>query len=102
MVFLAGLIFFLATGGDNEGKEGEDAKDDGETAQKIHDLHQQEAIETAKDSIVVVADDDGNINANNLVIPWTINKSGGNFFLSQREGIVIQIDGDLGIVEVQG
>ncbi|MFS0672003.1 PQQ-dependent sugar dehydrogenase [Ornithinibacillus sp. 179-J 7C1 HS] len=61
----------------------------------------QDAIQVFEDSIEVVASEDGNINANKLFIPWTINKNAGTFYLSQRDGTVVEIDGDFGIVEVQ-
>ncbi|MBY0123559.1 PQQ-dependent sugar dehydrogenase [Bacillus sp. S/N-304-OC-R1] len=62
---------------------------------------QQEAKEVSQKAVEVSVSDDGNLNANHLYIPWTINKNGNLFFLSQREGSVIQINGDLGLVDVQ-
>ncbi|WP_042454232.1 PQQ-dependent sugar dehydrogenase [Neobacillus dielmonensis] len=62
---------------------------------------QQDAVEVMEKTVEVVKSDDGSVNANHLYIPWTINKNGNLFFLSQREGSVIQIDGDLGLVKVQ-
>ncbi|SDQ79770.1 Glucose/arabinose dehydrogenase, beta-propeller fold [Virgibacillus salinus] len=91
IIFLGGLVFALNTGQDNN-----ELQD-----QENQDPFQQEAVEVTEETVEVVASDDGSINANNLFIPWTINKSGNNFFLSQRDGSVIQIDGDLGLVEVQ-
>ncbi|MGG3562096.1 PQQ-dependent sugar dehydrogenase [Neobacillus rhizosphaerae] len=62
---------------------------------------QQDANEVVKRAVEVTTSDDGSVNASHLSIPWTINKSSSLFFLSQREGSVIQIDGNLGMVEVQ-
>ncbi|WP_047982385.1 PQQ-dependent sugar dehydrogenase [Ornithinibacillus contaminans] len=60
-----------------------------------------DAVEVLEESIEVVSSDDGNINANKLSIPWTINKNGSTFYLSQRDGTVVEIDSDFGLVEVQ-
>lgn len=62
---------------------------------------ESDAVQVFEESIEVFASDDGNINANKLFIPWTINKNGGTFYLSQRDGTVVEIDGDLGVVDVQ-
>lgn len=91
VIFLGGLVFALNTGQNNN--ESQD--------QENQDPFQQEAVEVSEETVEVVTSDNGSINANNLFIPWTINKSGNNFFLSQRDGAVIQIDGSLGLVEVQ-
>lgn len=91
VIFLGGLVFAINTGQDtNESQD-----------QENQDPFQQEAVEVSEETVEVVTSDNGSINANNLFIPWTINKSGNNFFLSQRDGAVIQIDGSLGLVEVQ-
>ncbi|WP_042148994.1 sorbosone dehydrogenase family protein [Paucisalibacillus sp. EB02] len=60
-----------------------------------------DTVQVFEESIEVFATDDGNINANKLFIPWTINKTAGTFYLSQRDGTVVEIDGDFGIVDVQ-
>ncbi|MCH6266065.1 PQQ-dependent sugar dehydrogenase [Neobacillus citreus] len=75
----------------------DDAKDSGQKQGSI----QQDASEVMNKAVEVAVSDDGSVNANHLYIPWTINKNGGLFFLSQREGSVIQINGDLGLVDVQ-
>ncbi|WP_047985893.1 PQQ-dependent sugar dehydrogenase [Ornithinibacillus californiensis] len=62
---------------------------------------EQDAVQVFEDSIEVVASDDGHINANKLFIPWTISKNASTFYLSQRDGTVVEIDGDFGLVEVQ-
>lgn len=72
-----------------------------DTARNKDNGSQGQAVDVAGEAIEVVKSDDGSIAANNLFIPWTINKNGDTFFLSQREGNVIEIDGDLGLVEVQ-
>lgn len=64
-------------------------------------VQKQDAVEVMEKAVEVSVSDDGAVNANHLYIPWTINKDGSSFFLSQREGSVIQIDGDLGLVSVQ-
>lgn len=88
VLVVAAIIFlFVFNNPDDEKKQ---AKDD--------DLN---AIQVFEDSIEVVASDDGNINANKLFIPWTINKNAGTFYLSQRDGTIVAIDGDFGLVEVQ-
>lgn len=86
IILVGGLGFALFSGEDK-------AVEDNKEVEK-KDLLQQEAVE-------VVAMDDGSINANHLFIPWTINKNGNFLFLSQREGSVIQIDGDFSTVEIQ-
>lgn len=76
-------------------------KDDAGDAGKKQDSFQQDANEVIKRAVEVAVSDDGSVNANHLNIPWTINKNGSWIFLSQREGSVIQIDGNLGLVDVQ-
>ncbi|EKN62400.1 glucose dehydrogenase [Neobacillus bataviensis LMG 21833] len=76
-------------------------KDEANEAGKKKDSFHQDANEVMKKAVEVAVSDDGSINANHLNIPWTVNKNGSLFFLSQREGSVIQIDGDLGLVKVQ-
>ncbi|QCJ44396.1 PQQ-dependent sugar dehydrogenase [Bacillus sp. S3] len=78
-----------------------DGKDMANDPGKNKDSFQQDANEVMKKAVEVSVSDDGSVNANHLNIPWTINKNGSLFFLSQREGSVIQIDGDLGLVKVQ-
>jgi glucose/arabinose dehydrogenase len=73
---------------------------DEETKQPTH-KDNKDAIQVLEESVEVVSSDDGNINANKLFIPWTINKNGSLFYLSQRDGTVVEIDGDFGLVEVQ-
>ncbi|MFD2446970.1 PQQ-dependent sugar dehydrogenase [Bacillus sp. CGMCC 1.16607] len=87
VVLVAGLGVSLFWDGNDEGK-------------KQNSL-EQDAKEVTNKAVEVSFTDDGSVNANHLNIPWTINKNGNLFFLSQREGSVIQIDGDLGLVEVQ-
>ncbi|WP_066389842.1 PQQ-dependent sugar dehydrogenase [Neobacillus mesonae] len=72
-----------------------------DTGKKQNSLRQPDAKEVTQKVVEVSVSDDGSVNANHLYIPWTINKNGGLFFLSQREGTVIQINGDLGLVDVQ-
>ncbi|MBP1949615.1 PQQ-dependent sugar dehydrogenase [Virgibacillus litoralis] len=91
ILFLGGLVFALNTAQDNN--ESQD--------QENQDPFQQEAVEVSEGTVEVVTSDNGSINANNLFIPWTINKNGNNFYLSQRDGAVVQIDGSLGLVEIQ-
>lgn len=76
-------------------------KDDAGDAGKKQGSFQQDANEVIKRAVEVAVSDDGSVNANHLNIPWTINKNGSWIFLSQREGSVIQIDGNLGLVDVQ-
>lgn len=76
----------------NNGKEKDSAKPN---------VQNEEAKQVLKEAIEVVAADDGSLHANHLYIPWTINKLGNTFFLSQRDGLVVQIDGDFGVVDVQ-
>lgn len=96
LILAVGLVLLFNTGEDNA------TDDQNETTNTEEDhLFEQDAVEALEESIEVVASDDGSIHANNLFIPWTINKSGNNFFLSQRDGTVIKIDGDFGIVDVQ-
>ncbi|MFD1040494.1 PQQ-dependent sugar dehydrogenase [Virgibacillus byunsanensis] len=90
IIVLVGLVFLVNTGDDN-----------GELDEEDQDAYQQEATEVVGDIVEVVRADDGSINANNLFIPWTINKNGSTFYMSQRDGMVIEIDGDFGLVEVQ-
>jgi glucose/arabinose dehydrogenase len=90
IILIGGLGYTLFSGEDKVEKKVEKK-----------DPFQQEADEVVKRAVEVVATDDGSINANHLYIPWTINKNGSSIFLSQREGSVIQIGGDLGIVEIQ-
>lgn len=89
VICLVGLVVFINTDKDNE------------TETEIDSTPVMKQDRFQEDTIEVVAHDDGSINANHLFIPWTINKSGNNIFLSEREGFVIQIDGDFGLVEVQ-
>ncbi|MED4202735.1 PQQ-dependent sugar dehydrogenase [Neobacillus mesonae] len=72
-----------------------------DAGKKQNSLRQPDAKEVTQKAVEVSVSDDGSVNANHLYIPWTINKNGGLFFLSQREGTVIQINGDLGLVDVQ-
>ncbi|MFS0863148.1 PQQ-dependent sugar dehydrogenase [Fredinandcohnia sp. 179-A 10B2 NHS] len=88
VILIAGVSFSLFSNDDT-------------TVEDNKGLYQNDADEVSKEAVEVVAADDGSINANHLYIPWTINKSGSSFFLSQREGSVIQIDGEFGLVEVQ-
>jgi glucose/arabinose dehydrogenase len=76
-------------------------KEEATDSSKEQNYFQQDAKEVTKNVVEVSVSDDGNVNANYLNIPWTINKNGGFLFLSQREGSVIQINGDLGLVDVQ-
>lgn len=76
-------------------------KDEADDAGKNQNSFWQDANTVMKNAVQVSVSDDGNVNANHLYIPWTINKNGSLFFLSQREGSVIQINGDLGLVDVQ-
>jgi glucose/arabinose dehydrogenase len=80
-----------------------DLIDDNEATDSSRDQspYGQDAKEVMKKAVEVSVSDDGNVNANHLYIPWTVNKNGSLFFLSQREGSVIQINGDLGLVDVQ-
>ena len=97
-----GLAGILAVGGlgfalfSGEDKAVEDNKNE-----EKKDMFQQEASEVDEKAVEVLAMDDGSINANHLYIPWTINKNGSSFFLSQREGSVIQIDSEFSLVEIQ-
>jgi glucose/arabinose dehydrogenase len=91
IVVTIGLIIALVSIVDND----EDTAE--KTGKKSTENHQQ----VQHDSIDVFAKDDGSIEANNLFIPWTINKEGRTFYLSQRDGTVIAMDTDLGLVEVQ-
>ncbi|MEN2466757.1 PQQ-dependent sugar dehydrogenase [Ornithinibacillus sp. JPR2-1] len=88
VLVVAAIIFLFVL--DSPDKEKEQANND-----------QDDAIQVFEDSIEVIASDDGNINANKLFIPWTINKHAGTFYLSQRDGTIVAIDGDFGLVEVQ-
>ncbi|MFD2044684.1 PQQ-dependent sugar dehydrogenase [Ornithinibacillus salinisoli] len=96
LILVVGLVFLLNTGSDNT------SDDNNESTNTDEDLYGQDAVEALRESIEVVATEDGDVNVNNLFIPWTINKNGNTFFLSQRDGTVIQIDGDFGLVDVQG
>jgi glucose/arabinose dehydrogenase len=96
VVLAAGVIFFMTSPEEDIAEENSDHASEGE-----EDLYSQESVEVLEESVEVVASDDGSINANNLFIPWTINKNGSKFFLSQRDGMVVEIDADFGIVEVQ-
>lgn len=90
VLLVAALVFLFVNGDDSkENEANQEQKND------------PEAIQVFEESIEVTATDDGNINANKLFIPWTINKTGGTFYLSQRDGTVVEIDGDFGIVDVQ-
>ncbi|WP_066071859.1 PQQ-dependent sugar dehydrogenase [Neobacillus soli] len=91
IVLAAGIVFTLFW----------DKKDEANDVGKKQDSVQQDAKEVMKKSVEVSVSNDGNVNANHLYIPWTINKNGSSFFLSQREGSVIQIDGDFGLVKVE-
>ncbi|MFA1819522.1 sorbosone dehydrogenase family protein [Virgibacillus oceani] len=96
IVLVAGVIFFINTPEEDSADESPDS-----TSAEDEDLFNQEAAEVLQNSVEVVATDDGSINANNLFIPWTINKDGSKFFLSQRDGMIVEIDADFGIVDVQ-
>lgn len=98
IVLVAGVIIFVNTPEEDLAEENLDT--DTENTEE-EDLFDQDAVEVLQDSVEVVAADDGSINANNLFIPWTINKDGSNFYLSQRDGMIVQIDADFGMVEVQ-
>ncbi|MFF2448313.1 PQQ-dependent sugar dehydrogenase [Neobacillus sp. NPDC058068] len=78
-----------------------DGKDVANDADKKQGSFQQDANEVIKRAVEVAVSDDGSVNANHLNIPWTVNKNGSWIFLSQRDGSVIQIDGNLGLVDVQ-
>lgn len=91
VVLTAGIGFALTWDGNDKAND----------AAKKKDSFQQDANEVMKKAVEVAVSDDGSVNANHLNIPWTVNKNGSLFFLSQREGSVIQIDGDLGLVKVQ-
>ncbi|WP_010093601.1 PQQ-dependent sugar dehydrogenase [Ornithinibacillus scapharcae] len=94
-LLLITALVFLFVNGDEETPKKE------ATQPKQEDKKEEDAVQVFEDSIEVFASDNGNINANKLFIPWTINKNGGTFYLSQRDGTVVEIDGDLGIVDVQ-
>lgn len=94
LLLLAGLVFLMYPGEDKAVEDNSPSKNEKEQAQ-------QEAVEVSGETVEVVASDDGSINANNLFIPWTINKNGSKFFMSQRDGTVVEIDGDFGLVEIQ-
>ncbi|MFB4166784.1 PQQ-dependent sugar dehydrogenase [Virgibacillus sp. JSM 102003] len=94
IIFLGGLVFALNTVQENNESQDQENEEN-------QDPFQQEAVEVSEGTVEVVTSDNGSIHANNLFIPWTINKNGNNFFLSQRDGAVVQIDGSLGLVEVQ-
>lgn len=66
VLVVAAIIFLFVL--DSPDKEKEQANND-----------QDDAIQVFEDSIEVIASDDGNINANKLFIPWTINKHAGTF-----------------------
>ncbi|MUK87735.1 quinoprotein glucose dehydrogenase [Ornithinibacillus sp. L9] len=95
LILAIGLVFLINTGDDDTTEE------TNESTNTDEELFNQDAVEALEESIEVVASDDGSVQVNNLFIPWTINKSGNTFFLSQRDGTVIQIDGDFGLVDVQ-
>jgi glucose/arabinose dehydrogenase len=90
---VAAIVFLFVNDDDSKEKETEQANQE--------QNNEPDAVQVFEDSIEVVASDDGNINANKLFIPWTINKTEGTFYLSQRDGTVVEIDGDLGLVDVQ-
>lgn len=92
VIIAVGLVFLLSSNDEDKAEPSNNPSINEENP---------EAVEVLEESIEVVASDDGNINANKLFIPWTINKDGSSFYLSQRDGTVVQIDGDLGLVEVQ-
>ncbi|WP_164670995.1 PQQ-dependent sugar dehydrogenase [Virgibacillus doumboii] len=95
LILAVGLAFLFTSDKNN-------ADDDNKTSTNTDEaLYQQDAVKVSEGSIEVVSSDDGSIDANNLFIPWTINKSGNNFFLSQRDGTVIRINGEFGLVDVQ-
>lgn len=95
ILVIASLIFLLTNG--------EEKKDTGKKeAKQVQRNDDSEAIQVFEESIEVIASDDGNINANKLFIPWTINKDGSTFYLSQRDGTIVAIDGEFGLVDVQG
>ncbi|MFC4559419.1 PQQ-dependent sugar dehydrogenase [Virgibacillus kekensis] len=91
IVLIAGIVYLLT---DNNSP-------DHSAKQEEQDLFKQDAVEVLDKSVEVTVTDDGKINVSNLFIPWTISKNGNTFFLSQRDGAVVKIEGDLGIVEVQ-
>lgn len=95
-VLLITALVFLFVNGDDESPKKEATEPKQEQKNK-----EQDAVQVFEDSIEVFASDDGHINANKLFIPWTINKDGGTFYLSQRDGTVVELDGELGIVDVQ-
>ncbi|SET53460.1 Glucose/arabinose dehydrogenase, beta-propeller fold [Salinibacillus kushneri] len=97
LVLIIGIVVVVTVL--NQHQPNDNAETDGQL--QTNDPYNQDAVEVSEDSIEVVASDDGSIEANHLFIPWTINKNGGTFFLSQREGTVIEINGELGLVEVQ-
>lgn len=91
-----GLVFYLYPTEDKSVEDQRKSVKEGSQNQTV-----QDANEVVKEAVEVISSDDGSINANHLYIPWTVNKNGNTFFLSQRDGSVIQIDGDFGLVDVQ-
>jgi glucose/arabinose dehydrogenase len=96
-VLVVGSLIFLLTNGEDK-KEKKQAQENTNQEQKTNN---PDAVQVFEESIEVVATDDGNINANKLFIPWTINKDGSTFYLSQRDGTIVAIDGEFGLVDVQ-
>lgn len=94
LILAVGLTFLFTS---NENTTGDDNK----TSTNADSVFQQDAVEVLEESIEVVSSDDGSIDANNLFIPWTISKNKSDFFLSQRDGAVVRINGELGVVDVQ-
>ncbi|TFJ94775.1 quinoprotein glucose dehydrogenase [Lentibacillus salicampi] len=90
---IIGLVLFINTDDNKKAEENHAAQN--------QELYQKESVQVLEDTVKVVSTDDGEINANNLRIPWTVNKSENTFFLSQRDGNIVEIDGDFGLVEVQ-
>lgn len=56
-------------------------------------VSEPEAIQTVNDEIVVIAED--------LTIPWTINKVDDTFYVSERGGAIVRIDSNSGEMERQ-
>lgn len=86
-----GLVLFINQDEDEATEENTESQN----------LYQQDAVQVLEETVEVVSADDGGINANNLRIPWTVNKNESTFFLSQRDGNIVEIDGDFGLVDVQ-
>ncbi|WP_407267862.1 PQQ-dependent sugar dehydrogenase [Radiobacillus sp. PE A8.2] len=95
IISLVAVVWFVNTTGEHNAEDETDQSND-----EQQDTYNKEAVQVGADSIEVVTGD-GNIAVNHLFIPWTINKHEQTFYLSQREGSVIEIDGDFGLVHVQ-